>query len=409
MALFALPALSIPNPNTPYDEKMIQQNLADMKSPDENVRIHATQFFIAHKIPGTYDTLLDALNNEASLYVRLNLVQAISGYKNETAIPAMKKFLIDSVKTGNPMLIKSAYILIATVGGKEAEEIISDGLKSDSLIVKNAAVKAIGWGFMDIPRLLTFLTDKEISTRKTVLEVMGYHQPPEESYNYLQPLLAQKDDLEQYDALLSEMSHIADPRATDALITALHDDNSDIRVSAVKYLATKGRTKAIPAFIEALKDSRVGVRAGAAKALGDREFVDKSAFQPLLLALKDEAGVVSANAALSLGAYKDKDAIMPLAEALNDPYNMTRNNAVLSLFAIGRDDTIDIIGNATYRELDHTVITSIIDVMKRMKNKELAAKYVSTAMTTSRKDQVSLDQKGAAAYRQLTGNTLETN
>ena len=237
VALFALPALSIPTPDTYYDEKMVQQSLADLKSPDDGVRMRAGAFFNSHLIPGAYNALLEAFNNDTSMGVRFNLASAIAQYKDLTAIPAMKKYLIDAVKTGDYFTTNKAYISIATVGGKEAEEIINKGLKSDSLIVKNAAVEAIGRGFMDIPRLITFLTDKEISTRKTVLEIMGYHQPPEESYNYLQPLLAQKNDLEQYIALLSAMAHINDPRATDALITALHDENSDIRVSAVKYLS----------------------------------------------------------------------------------------------------------------------------------------------------------------------------
>ncbi len=135
-------------------------------------------------------------------------------------------------------------------------------------------------------------------------------------------------------------------KVIDALINSLATDKEAVvKKEAMQSLIVQGNVKAIPALIAALKDANVGVRAAAATSLGTKSFVDKTAFQPLLDTLVDEAGVVSANVALSLEAYKDKDAIKPLQKALGNDYNLTRCNAIKSLYAIGGDKVMDIIGN----------------------------------------------------------------
>ncbi len=388
-----------------YTQAEVQAMLNVIKNGDGNEKAQAGIYFIEHPaIPEAYDTLLSALNDEPSVFIRCNLATAIGEYRDIGAIPALKRFIDDAVKTGSSILTGNAYNAIATTGGAEAEAIIDSGTKSDNILVKNAAVQAIASAFHDLARILPYLSDKEKSTRIVAIESIVYICTPAEAFDHLQPLLVQKDDIEQYDTLLSAMSMIDDDRAIDALVAAMSDDNPAIRLSAISHLPEMKNDKILAALIKALKDTSVGVRAGAAKALGTEAFVEKTAFQPLMDTLDDEAGVVSANVALSLGAYKDKAAMEPLTRALRNDYYRTRSNAALSLFAIGGDEVMDIIGKSMAREVDRKVLSSLIYVMKKMKtDKVAAAKYIDMAIKNSKDDNDKLFHEGHSAQIQLGG------
>lgn len=438
VVLFTILLFCFPVMAADYTAAEMQAKLNDVKNGNEFAKIQAPLFFIDHPAtPVAYDILLYALTNELSVDIRYNLASAVSLYKNDTALPALKKYLDDVVKTGKSNLqFDNAYVAVATIGGNEAIEIVNNGLKSDNVKVKNASVRAVAYGLKDLPRVFTFLSDNEKSTRITAIEVLEYVATPAEAFDNLQPLLARKADKDEYDAILAAMTTIRDPRAVDALVAALENENPDLRVIAAKNMGEKkvdkivdalikalatdkvaevrrqavesltslSDPKAIPFFIEALKDNNVGVRAGAAKALGTEAFVDKTAFQPLLDALADEAGVVSANVALSLGAYQYKEAIKPLQLAMRNEYNLTRSNAIRSLFAIGGDEVMDIIGKGMAREVDRKVLSSLIYVMKKMKtDKEAASKYIDMAIKNSKDDNTRLFNEGHSAQIQLGG------
>ncbi len=400
------PIWALPNADARYNVLEMNKNILDLKSPDENVRLQASNYFDDNPaIPDAYPAILDALNTDKSIAVRGNLVMAISHYKDENSIPAIKKFLNDctGVKGDNSNEIYTGFLGLTLIGGDEANEVVERGIASDDIRFKNSAIGIWGYYKKDIAKIAPFLTDKEKSTRIVVIQCMGKIGTPE-AFDRLQPLLAQKADIDIYNAILAAMSTIKDDRATDAIIRAMSDDNPAIRLSAINHLPYGKNDKVVAALIKALKDTSVGVRAGAAKALGTEAFVDKTAFQPLLDALADEAGVVSASVALSLGAYKDKDAIKPLQLALRNDYNLTRSNAILSLFAIGGDEVMDIIGKAMSRELDHKVLSSLIYVMKKMKTDKVAAsQYIGVAIKNSKEDNDKLFNEGHSAQIQLGG------
>ena len=92
-------------------------------------------------------------------------------------------------------------------------------------------------------------------------------------------------------------------------------------------------SEAVPALIEALKDTDAGVReqvAWALGAIGDRRAVDG-----LVAALADSAPGVRKQAAWALGAIGDRRAVSGLTAALKDADAGVRRQAAWALGAIG--------------------------------------------------------------------------
>ncbi len=91
-----------------------------------------------------------------------------------------------------------------------------------------------------------------------------------------------------------KLGKIGDPRAVESLITAMRDEDFDVRYIAAKVLAkidpnwprSEAAKKQIPEFITALKDGDCNVRYEAAEALG--KIGDARAVKPLIALLKND-------------------------------------------------------------------------------------------------------------------------
>lgn len=105
------------------------------------------------------------------------------------------------------------------------------------------------------------------------------------------------------------------------------------RKNAAWALGAMDASEAVPALIDALKDTDAGVReqvAWALGAIGDRRGVDG-----LVAALGDSVAGVRKQAAWALGAIGDKRAVQGLMRALKDADAGVRKQAAWALGAIG--------------------------------------------------------------------------
>jgi len=109
------------------------------------------------------------------------------------------------------------------------------------------------------------------------------------------------------------------------LITALKDEDSEVRRKATEVLDEIRDTRVVEPLIQALKDEDGRVQSNAAWALG--EIGDKRAVEPLIQALKDEDERVRSNAAWALGKIGDERAIEPLTNALEDEDSLVQKAA----------------------------------------------------------------------------------
>ena len=102
--------------------------------------------------------------------------------------------------------------------------------------------------------------------------------------------------------------------AVPALINNCKDEDSGVRALAAKALGEIGDGRAVETLIETLKDEHSWVHLSASKALC--KISDERAVEPLVEALKDEHSWVRRSAAKALGKIGDKRAVVPLIEAL---------------------------------------------------------------------------------------------
>jgi HEAT repeat protein len=105
------------------------------------------------------------------------------------------------------------------------------------------------------------------------------------------------------------------------------------RRNAAWALGALDASEAVPALIEALKDTDAGVREQVAWALG--AIGDHRAVDGLIAALADSAAGVRKQAAWALGAIGDRRAVAGLTRALKDTEAAVRKQAAWALGAIG--------------------------------------------------------------------------
>ncbi|HUC43012.1 MAG TPA: HEAT repeat domain-containing protein [Candidatus Sulfotelmatobacter sp.] len=124
------------------------------------------------------------------------------------------------------------------------------------------------------------------------------------------------------------------------LLRALDDPEGEARAGALEGLVAAG-TAAVPALTEALGDRSVGIRCGAAIALGRMGEAAKPAIPALMRALRQgvrpqmpDLRDPRADAAKALGALRAAEALPALIESLADP-NTLCVAAALALAKLG--------------------------------------------------------------------------
>jgi len=121
------------------------------------------------------------------------------------------------------------------------------------------------------------------------------------------------------------------------LIDSLASKDNETRERAKSSLLKLG-TEAVAALIPALEDNISTIRMRVAEMLG--ELKAKSAVKPLINALRDEEASVRYSAAEALGKVGDQDATAALMKALSDPNSQVSKSAMGALEAMN----IDVIG-----------------------------------------------------------------
>ncbi|GJJ67812.1 bilin biosynthesis protein [Entomortierella parvispora] len=175
--------------------------------------------------------------------------------------------------------------------------------------------------------------------------------------------------------------------AIQSLITSLKDDDGRVRYSAASAL---GRQSSLPepailSLTATLKDDNGGVRSSAAKILGKHSSLPESAIQSLITSLKDDCWYVRGSAASALGKQSSlpEPAILSLTATLKDDNGDVRSSAaealgnqsslpesaVQSLITSLKDDDWDVRFSAAFAlnkqsSLPESVFQSLVTALK---------------------------------------------
>jgi hypothetical protein len=115
----------------------------------------------------------------------------------------------------------------------------------------------------------------------------------------------------------------------DLLRFLIHDEEGQVRSSAVQSLADLGRDEIVPVLLEALRDRNSDVRWIATRALG--QIPGSTAVDALIPMLTDEDSEVGRIAAEGLGQQGDRRAVPHLIAAVRESYPRLRESAILAL------------------------------------------------------------------------------
>ncbi|MBI4263128.1 MAG: HEAT repeat domain-containing protein [Acidobacteria bacterium] len=133
-------------------------------------------------------------------------------------------------------------------------------------------------------------------------------------------------------------------RVADALLTALNDENEEVRQRALEGLASMRDPAAIPALLKALRDPSVEVRERALNALAP--FDTPEAVEGVLSALTDQSAGVRARAARQLavlgsrGRLDDAKYVGVLSGLLKDMAPDVRVQAIVALGRLRRREAV---------------------------------------------------------------------
>lgn len=148
------------------------------------------------------------------------------------------------------------------------------------------------------------------------------------------------------------LANIGNAQSVIPLISALDDENDEVRWDSTNALGRLKDKRAAPKLIEVLRNDKVdNVRWSAATALG--EIGDQQAVEPLIHALADESKGVQTRTAEALGKIKDKRAVEPLIGLLKDDDCGVRQMVGLSLGLLGDRKAIEPLINSLQDENNH--------------------------------------------------------
>jgi hypothetical protein len=134
---------------------------------------------------------------------------------------------------------------------------------------------------------------------------------------------------EERQRMAATLGGFAAALAVDLIRCLVHDEDGQVRSSAVQSLADLAREETVPVLLEALQDSNSDVRWIATRALG--QMPGPTAVDALIPMLTDEDKEVGRIAAEGLGLQGDRRAVPHLIAAIRESYPLLRESAILAL------------------------------------------------------------------------------
>ncbi len=136
-------------------------------------------------------------------------------------------------------------------------------------------------------------------------------------------------------AALGTLERMADASASPEVERLLRDTDPHVRGAAIETAVRCGGARAVPALIPCLQDTSWEVRQAAANALG--QLGERSAVEALCGLIGDPDRDVREKAITALGQIRDPRAIAPLVPALLDPESTVRAAATNTLYRLDKN------------------------------------------------------------------------
>lgn len=296
-------------------EKTLDPLVSALSDEDEFVRKTAVESLGEIKSEKAAKTLINKLHDNSHL-VRLEAAKALGMIKVRKAIAPLLFALGDE----NRFVRKEAANALGQLESEKVLEPLIRIFKSEDPLTRQGAVRALGQINLDgVPE---YIADR--------------------IFDFIDNALKDKDKFVRKETAkaLQSLSESRRERAFESLISALDNEDDEVRRLAAESLGLFDCEKAIPPLVSALKSRDATVRRFAANTLG--RIRSKKALQPLIdVLIFDNNGFVREEAAKALGKIKSRRAIEPLIDALMDQNNEGRYGAAEALGRIKAEKTVD--------------------------------------------------------------------
>lgn len=317
-----------------------EKAIAKLESKNPETRKQAIRVIGKNKGKKANKYLIKALDDE----VERNRVEAalcLAARENVGAPKSLEKSLKDS---NNTIRISIAEVFVKA--GDRGVQVLSEFLLSCNAEERKNVLFATGKDKSFEAKIIEIMKQElrgKDAGRKThaalVLGELGYQLKP--VIRALEKGLSSEDEMVRTDSfkLLAKWRLIDEG----TLISSVKDGTPEIKISAM--IALEKNKNAIPAILSALEDEDEDVRVVAAETLGNMRA--KKAVEPLVKMLKEDTADCREAAAVALGEIRDERAIAPLLEALRDeeldvmvqvygPLYDPSNSAALALEQFGK-------------------------------------------------------------------------
>lgn len=203
----------------------------------------------------------------------------------------------------------------------------------DAHLAKAVVGVLVRLGAPAVEPLIAALDDNNRQVRMVVAEGLGRLGDPRAVNPLLHIAMHIGEDATMAAAAIVKIG----PRAVEPLITALEDENPNVRNAAAEALGKLGDPRAIKPLNIALRDHKIDTK--GTEALVKLNVAD--AVEPLLEMLKDGNSDIRRTAAVSLGDLREARAVQPLITLLKDSNGDVRKAAATALVRYYRSGLMD--------------------------------------------------------------------
>ncbi len=312
--------------------------------------------------------LIQAMNTDNEMYVRLTAARALGTIGDSRALSALAKTL--HTARWHQLRCTAIYSL-GEIGDISSHWDLLEALGDDYEEVRHAAAtviinllgptgikaalyhadwrmrEAAAWALGEtrspgiVPDLIEALTDADRAVRKSAVWALGCIADERAV-----PELLQRLRLDTNPRVLQltvwALGEIGSVEAVSSITRMLDKRNEDIREAAVAALSKIADSCTVPGLLEALVDSNESIQIAAAQALGKLAHPD--AFEALRAALWNAPSTaVQCEAIKALACIPDSRALTVLEQALEEDSPEVRQCAEQALLEIGTPKALDIV------------------------------------------------------------------
>lgn len=293
------------------DARAIDPLMTQLAEQDERLRIATVRVLARFEDQRVAQAFERLLTDDPSPQIRATLASVLPQWSQDQAVPLLLNALADP----DAAVRRNVLHALGNIGDWRATRPLIALLADDALRIP--ALEALGkcGDEQSIDVLLSHLLDREagIEVHLAAATALASFHTPVVAQTFRQaiedPTLKWLRSAVTY--ALGQWKH---EQAIPLLLTALVDEDRQVRWRAAEALAKQPDTRAIPQLLVALKDEQIAVRCRAIEALGKTG--EECVIAPLLKQLADKEKLVRVAAATALRTFHRPEVVQGFLTAL---------------------------------------------------------------------------------------------